>query len=187
MKILILLLALTVPLWAEDWTVAGKDYHNVKVGQVEADRVHITYDGGIGTIMLSDLTPELQKRFNFDPAKVREAAQKLDAEKQQAARQQQVYQKTVGAAQTMYVQVIQVLPNGILADIWSYPDDGRWINFHAGYDAYVSTGKIIFIQCDSSKMTDDEKCLSKAYRSGTFTYQDTLGASRTIEQWIASN
>jgi hypothetical protein len=56
---------------AEDWTVNGKTYHNVTVGQVEADRVHITFDGGIGSLMLVDLTPELQKRFNYDPAKAK--------------------------------------------------------------------------------------------------------------------
>ncbi len=53
---------------AEDWTVDGKDYHNVKVGQIEPDRVHITYDGGIGTVLLADLPPDLKKRFNYDPA-----------------------------------------------------------------------------------------------------------------------
>ena len=30
----------------EDWTVDGKDYHNVKVTKVEPDVVHIMYDGG---------------------------------------------------------------------------------------------------------------------------------------------
>jgi hypothetical protein len=62
------------PAWAEDWTVNGKNYHNVTVGQVELDRVHITYDGGVGTVMLSDLTPELQKRFNYDPLKAKATA-----------------------------------------------------------------------------------------------------------------
>lgn len=60
---------------AEDWTVDGKAYHNVIVGKIEADRVHITYDGGLGTVMLSDLTPGLQKRFGYDPAKANEAPQ----------------------------------------------------------------------------------------------------------------
>ena len=55
-------------LHAEDWTVNGKDYHNVVVGQVEADLVHISYDGGIGTVALADLPPDLQKRFNYNPA-----------------------------------------------------------------------------------------------------------------------
>jgi len=71
--------------WAEDWTVNGKDYHNVTVGKVEPDRVHITYDGGIGTVMLSDLTPELQKRFNYDPAQAKAAAQRRDADQSVAA------------------------------------------------------------------------------------------------------
>ena len=53
---------------AEDWTLNGKDYHNVKVTKVEDDTVSITYDGGIGRFPLADLTPDLQKRFNYAPA-----------------------------------------------------------------------------------------------------------------------
>jgi len=52
---------------AKDWTVNGKDYHNVTVGKVEADKVYITYDGGVGTVPLAELPPDLQKRFNYDP------------------------------------------------------------------------------------------------------------------------
>lgn len=68
----------------EDWTVAGKDYHNVTVGQVEADRVHITYDGGLGTIALADLSPDLQKRFGYDPAHAKEASQKREEDQKEA-------------------------------------------------------------------------------------------------------
>lgn len=71
---------------AEDWTVDGKDYHNVVVGQVEADRVHISYDGGVGTVALVDLSPELQKRFNYDPQKAKASA---DARAQVSAEAQQ--------------------------------------------------------------------------------------------------
>jgi hypothetical protein len=49
------------------WTVQGKDYHNVVVTKVEADTVSIMYDGGMGRINTSDLTPDLQKMFNYDP------------------------------------------------------------------------------------------------------------------------
>ena len=65
---------------AEDWTVSGKAYHNVKVGQVEAYRVHITYDGGIGAVMLADLSPELQKRFGYNPDKAKAAIAKKEEE-----------------------------------------------------------------------------------------------------------
>ena len=75
-------LFLALPALAEDWTVNGKDYHNVKVRQVEADRVHITYDGGIGTVMIADLTPDLKKRFNYDPVAAKTT---VDERNQQAA------------------------------------------------------------------------------------------------------
>src|SRR5271156_5255557 len=84
MKTLMLLLALMIPALAEDWTVNGKDYHNVKVGQVEADRVHITYDGGIGAVMLSDLPPDLKKRFNYDPQAAEKASQQKESAMSQA-------------------------------------------------------------------------------------------------------
>jgi hypothetical protein len=63
------------PNWT--WSVLGKDYHNVVVTQVEADYVQIVYDGGEGTINTSDLPPDLQKMFNYDPnrAKVAEEAE----------------------------------------------------------------------------------------------------------------
>lgn len=53
---------------AEDWTVNGKNYHNVIVGQIEGDRVHITYDGGACALQLSDLSPGLQKKLGYNPA-----------------------------------------------------------------------------------------------------------------------
>lgn len=53
----------------------GKTYHNVIVGTVEADQVHITYDGGIGSIPLSELPPDVQKQLGYDPQKAATAAQ----------------------------------------------------------------------------------------------------------------
>ncbi len=50
-----------------DWTVNGKTFRNVKVGTVDSDAVHITYDGGVGTVALADLPPDLQKKFKYDP------------------------------------------------------------------------------------------------------------------------
>ncbi len=77
---------------AEDWTVNGKDYHNVIVGQVEADKVHITYDDGVGTIKLADLPPDLQKRFNYDSAAAAKAA--ADEQAKEAASDAMVAQVT---------------------------------------------------------------------------------------------
>jgi hypothetical protein len=85
MFVMLVLIGISVlPLKAEDWTVNGKDYHNVTVGKVEPDRVHITYDGGIGTVMLSDLSPDLQKRFNYNPTQAAAVTQKRDADQSAA-------------------------------------------------------------------------------------------------------
>jgi len=65
---------------AEDWTLNGKTLRNVTVGQVEAENVHITYDGGVGSVALADLPPDLQKRFNYDPAKAKAAEAKKEEE-----------------------------------------------------------------------------------------------------------
>lgn len=58
-----------------DWTVQGKTYHNVVVGKIDADQVHITYEGGVGAVDISDLAPDLQKQLGFDPQKAAAAQQ----------------------------------------------------------------------------------------------------------------
>lgn len=84
MKTLMLLLALTVLVRAEDWTVNGKTYQNVRVTQVDADVVHVNYDGGMGRIKIADLPPELQKKFAFDPVAAKAASDKEEADRQAA-------------------------------------------------------------------------------------------------------
>jgi hypothetical protein len=67
---LFLLGLLLVPLRAEDWTTTdGKTYHNVQVLSSNAAYVTILHEDGGGRIPLSTLSPALQKRFNYDPAK----------------------------------------------------------------------------------------------------------------------
>src|ERR1700692_3137679 len=81
MKVLVLIALMTLPALAEDWTVNGKDYNDVKVLQVEDDMVSVQYTGGIGRFAIADLSPELKKRFNYDPAKAAAIAkQKADEE-----------------------------------------------------------------------------------------------------------
>lgn len=125
-KILTFLLLAAIPAIAEDWTVNGKDYHNVTVGQVDADKVHITYDGGVGTILLSALSPDLQKKFNYDPVAAK-AATHAQAQREaqsdqivQKITQQQKRQQDLADAQAklplMYVKgtVFEKLPIGLL-------------------------------------------------------------------------
>ena len=87
--ILIVVLA-ALPVYAEDWTTSdGKTYQNVKVVRVEDDAVTIlTKDGG-ALIPLFKLSPALQKKFSYDPAKAKIAAAARAQEDSQNAKQLQ--------------------------------------------------------------------------------------------------
>ena len=73
MRIALLLAFLAVSclrLAAEDWTTTdGKTYHQVKVVSYDAAYVTILHADGGGRVLLSTLNADLQKRFNYDPAK----------------------------------------------------------------------------------------------------------------------
>jgi hypothetical protein len=86
---LIVILA-ALPVSAEDWTTSdGKTYQNVKVVRVEDDAVTIlTKDGG-ALVPLFKLSPALQKKFSYDPAKAKIAAAARAAEDAQNAKQLQ--------------------------------------------------------------------------------------------------
>ena len=63
------------PLRAEDWTTTdGKVYHDVTVLKTDPDAVTILDHDGGALVPLSTLSPDLQKRFNYDPAKAAIAA-----------------------------------------------------------------------------------------------------------------
>jgi hypothetical protein len=79
---------LVLPLRAEDWKTAdGKTYHDVKVLSHNAAYVTILDRDGGARLRLATLSPDLQKRFAYDPAKaapVIAATQAADQRDQQA-------------------------------------------------------------------------------------------------------
>jgi predicted SnoaL-like aldol condensation-catalyzing enzyme len=215
-----IMLATALPVLAEDWTVNGKDYHNVKVTKVDADKVHIMYDGGIGSVNLADLPPDLQKKFNYDPAAAKtaanaEAQRQAEADRQLAIEEKQ-NQKIAAAqdakdesdqkqadlakkASNISVQVVQVLPDGILCEkqVTNYVNRGGGVSTDRS-DGFgkapagggmvatmVGSGVIIFVQSAPSGLTDEQKISVHAYRDGTYSYTDTQGAQRTVEKWVS--
>jgi hypothetical protein len=53
---------------ADDFkTIDGKEYKNVKVSRVEPDGIVITFSGGIVKIPFTELSPEIQKKYSYDP------------------------------------------------------------------------------------------------------------------------
>jgi hypothetical protein len=60
---------------AEDWTTTdGKVYKGVKVMKLEPDAVTILYSEGGALVPLATLSPDLQEKFQYDPAKAKAAA-----------------------------------------------------------------------------------------------------------------
>ena len=108
--ILIFALMLTV-IHAEDWTVGYKTYKNVTVTKVTDDHVEITFDGGVGSPKLASLPPELQKRFNYDPAKAKAAIDAENARLAQSDQERVQYDaQKISQAQTPSVSVQTVAP-----------------------------------------------------------------------------
>ena len=53
---------------ADDFkTIDGKEYKNVKVSRVEPDGIVITFSGGIVKIPFTELSPEIQNKYGYDP------------------------------------------------------------------------------------------------------------------------
>ena len=73
---------------AEDWTTSdGTIYKNVQVIRVEDDAITILYKDGGALVPIFKLSPDLQKKFDYDPAKAKVAAEarsKADAENAKA-------------------------------------------------------------------------------------------------------
>jgi hypothetical protein len=79
MKVLLALVAIAIiaalPAKAEDWkTTDGKVYKDVQVIKVEDDAVTILFAEGGARVDLAKLSPELQKKFSYDPVKAKVAA-----------------------------------------------------------------------------------------------------------------
>jgi len=92
MRALLILIVIlgTLPAYAEDWTTSdGKTYLSVKVVRVEDDAVTILCKDGGALIPIFKLSPALQKRFSYDPAKAKVAAAARSEEDAKNAKQLQ--------------------------------------------------------------------------------------------------
>ncbi len=69
-------------------TVAGTTYRHVKLLSVNARTIVIMHSGGMASIRLRDLPPDLQARFGYDPAAESAASEALDQANAAAAQRQ---------------------------------------------------------------------------------------------------
>jgi hypothetical protein len=90
------------PLPAEDWKTAdGRAYPDVTVIKSEPDAVTILYRDGGALVPLAQLSPDLQRRFNYNPdraAKAAAARAQADAKSAAALQKEVVLAKKLKAA-----------------------------------------------------------------------------------------
>jgi hypothetical protein len=100
-------------------TVGGVTYTNVKFGTITPTSVSIMHSAGIATLPLSALPASLQEEFNYDPERVKRAAEA-------AARQQEIAKNAYHLSGT----TIQVLDNGVIfrGNLMTYIDKAARIN-----------------------------------------------------------
>ncbi len=92
-KALLILIAtlISLPALAETWTTTdGKTYLEVKVIRVEDDAITVLCKDGGALIPIFKLNPALQKRFSYDPAKAKVAAEIRSKQDAENAKQLQV-------------------------------------------------------------------------------------------------
>jgi hypothetical protein len=120
-------------------TIGNKTYANLHVTSVTDLGIKATWDGGLGMILFSEMTPDLQKKLGYEPDKFKAAANaqaEHDAQSDAvAAAQAKVDQANLQKGDTdaakqraaaveapkkstpnLVAKVTQVLPNGVLAD-----------------------------------------------------------------------
>ena len=187
---------------AEDWTTTdGKTYKNVTVIKHDAVTVTILDSDGGASIPISNLPPDIQKRFDYDPAKAHAIIEQQKASEADAAKQRSELSELKKTSKTINAVIVQVLPDGILAELETEQyimqhvaaDSNRKDGFGGGVaptpaiqpTRLVGTGTIVFISTATKGLTENAQVSYSASVVGTYSYTDTQGASRTVQKLIA--
>jgi len=110
----------TITAWAEDITALdGKQFSSGAISSREPDGLKITTSDGIEKILFSNLSPEVQQKYGYDPAKAAQYKQETSAaDAQRAAAQDAVRnaKKIDETAVTMEIKVKKVTKEGAIAN-----------------------------------------------------------------------
>jgi len=165
------------------------------VTSVYPDGVTVSSSSSLTKIHFADMTPEEKARFNYDPIKEKEyldgleKTRKASSERKRIEEEQDARDKWLRKnGKKLALEVIQVLPHGVLADqMETKAGRGSYMSSIGGgggapiaYDA--PSGKIIFVEGVKGVVDGQHKNILAA-QEGTYTYRDVQGANRTVEKW----
>jgi hypothetical protein len=177
---------------ADDFkTIDGKEYKNVTVRRVEPDGLVLKSKSGISKVYFVELPKEVQERFHYDAEKAaRYSAEQAGRLAPQLGSKESSAESTREEDKTLQVEIIQVLPNGVLAygqltEKRGFGGGTRGGSSGFSYsDVPTGEGKNIFLQGFSGGLAEGERFQVQAHADGTYTYQDAGGTSRTLEKWV---
>jgi hypothetical protein len=126
---------------------------------------------------------------------LKQGAYMAQAREIQLKEAQEALRETIATAPQLHLEIIQALPTGVLADQMDASVDpssevdgvhfggGGGSRVITGTMVYSLSGKTIFVHNVPTGNADGEQITVAAYRDGTYAYQDTQGAQRTVEKW----
>ena len=184
----------------------GVTYTNAKITRVEPDGITLTHSRGIAKIPFQELSDEIQKAYNYDPAKAASyrgmtiQAQAEWERQHAAATQQQLTQrqkhldaiknketqheteeKARSSAETCKVEILQILDGGCLAipieRVWQREWDGSRIH----EDQYKDQN--IFIEGIPSNLVDGDTWQGRIAPNGVYQYGSISGAGMTVRKY----
>jgi hypothetical protein len=210
------LMLTTRSLYAEDiTTIKGKIYSDIVVQRVEPDGITIKHTAGFGKLFFSELSPETQQKYGYDPEKHR---QYYDAKQIQAANAELI-RMLDGIAIDVNAKLSQVLDDGSLAYITVYntfvytndvtdthagsrtsynPLTGGTTKMPSGSQGSVVRSEVksitsksereepVFIVGLSSGYVDGESWSGRIYPIGTYNYTTVQGAPKKIKKYTLS-
>jgi hypothetical protein len=93
-------------------TLDGTAYRNVEVGSVTATHLIVSFDGGGAGIPFTNLPPEIQRKYHFDPAAAAnaEAARRARSLRESQQRQAQAQQDLSWRGETVKIRILQMNP-----------------------------------------------------------------------------
>lgn len=204
MKIILALALLAVLALAQDakpltiTTLDGAEYKGVTVTRVTADAISITHDDGTASIPLANLTPEMQKRFNYDPKAAAAALAARAAAKAAADARATVARGQTAASETGMRELAakQATAEAVRCDVIAVHEDGAVVvplQAHAvggglGAGSAPATSfrrgsKTVFLS-GIKGVAEDQRLQVYAYQAGTHTFTAANGGSRTLENWV---
>lgn len=173
-------------------TITGQQFTDVTIAAVEPDGLKLVTDAGIVKLPFRDLSPDIQKRYHYDPAAAAQYAAavhqgqaansqraqaewaqaqtaKAGAEIQLATQQAQAdaTRQIAAAAFQADIRIKQIFAHGALAEVTEYKGAGSLRHSNV-FIAGLTEG------------VDNTRLHATLYPAGRYQYDDVAGAARTV-------